>query len=134
MQTNDREKDKKKRKIRNDILLIAALLVFLVLVGLAFRFFRGKGDMVEVTVNGKLYATYSLLQDRTVEICTGEDGKNLLVIKDGKAYIETANCRDGICANHKPIYRQGESIVCLPHKVVITVKRAAAESAPDIVV
>ena len=134
MQTNDREKDKKKRKIRNDILLIAALLVFLVLVGLAFRFFRGKGDMVEVTVDGKLYATYSLLQDRTVEICTGEDGKNLLVIKGGKAYIETANCRDGICANHKPIYRQGESIVCLPHKVVVTAKCAAAENAPDIVV
>ncbi len=32
-----------------------------------------------------------------------------------------ADCPDGICANHKPIHKTGESIICLPHKVVVTV-------------
>ena len=88
-----------------------------------------------VEVDGNNYGTYALSIDRTIEIRTGEDGKelNLLVIKDGKAYVESATCRDGICAAHKPISRKGESIVCLPHKVVITVKRAGTNT-PDIVI
>lgn len=128
--------EKKKRKLRNDLILIGVLLVVLVLVGLAFWLFRGTGDAVIVEVDGKLYGTYLLSKDQTVEIRTGEDGKelNLLVIKDGKAFVETATCRDGICAAHSPIFREGESIVCLPHKVVITVKRTGGEAAPDIVI
>lgn len=128
--------EKKKRKLRNDLILIGVLLVVLVLVGLAFWLFRGTGDTVIVEVDGKLYGTYLLSKDQTVEIRTGEDGKelNLLVIKDGKAFVETATCRDGICAAHSPIFREGESIVCLPHKVVITVKRTGGEAAPDIVI
>lgn len=131
------EETKKKRKLRNDLILIAALVVVLVLAGLAFWLLRGEGDTVVVEVDGKTYGTYALSTDRTVEIRTGEGGKelNLLVIKDGKAYVETATCRDGICAAHSPIFRQGESIVCLPHKVVITVKRTGTgdETGPDIV-
>ena len=126
---------KKKHKLRNDLILIGALLVVLVLAGLAFWLLRGTGDTVVVEVDGEIYGTYALSTDRTVEIRTGEDGKelNLLVIKDGKAFVKTATCRDGICAAHKPISREGESIVCLPHKVIITVKSTGGESAPDIV-
>lgn len=128
--------EKKKRKLRNDLILIGVLLVVLVLVGLAFWLFRGTGDTVIVEVDGKVFGTYSLSKNQTVEIHTGEGGKelNLLVIKDGKAFVETATCHDGICAAHSPIFREGESIVCLPHKVVITVKRTGGEAAPDIVI
>lgn len=128
--------EKKKRKLRNDLILIGVLLVVLVLVGLAFWLFRGTGDTVIVEVDGKFYGTYLLSKDQTVEIRTGEGGKelNLLVIKGGKAFVETATCHDGICAAHSPIFREGDSIVCLPHKVVITVKRTGGEAAPDIVI
>ena len=44
-----------------------------------------------------------------------------------------ASCPDGICAAHKPISREGESIVCLPHRVVITVRTVEDEGGPDIV-
>ncbi|MBE6530062.1 MAG: NusG domain II-containing protein [Ruminococcaceae bacterium] len=131
--------EKKKRKLRNDLILIGVLLVVLVLVGLAFWLFRGTGDTVIVEVDGKVFGTYSLSKNQTVEIHTGEGGKelNLLVIKDGRAFVETATCRDGICAAHAPISREGESIVCLPHKVVITVKRSenkvSEENVPDII-
>ena len=59
----------------------------------------------------------------TKDIITGEKGENLnrLIIKDGKAYMETATCPDGICVNHNPIFRDGESIVCLPNGVVVTI-------------
>ena len=133
-QTNKPEKQLKKRKIRNDLILIGSLIALLALIGLMFWLLRGEGDTVVVEVDGKVVGTYALDVDRTVEIRTGDGGKelNLLVIKDGKAYVETATCPDGICATHRPISRQGESIVCLPHKVVITVKLAGGDG-PDIV-
>lgn len=121
--------------MRNDLILIAALLVILSSVGLAFYFFRGEGDVVAVEIDGKPYGTYTLSENRTVEIRTGEGGEelNLLVIKDGKAFVETATCPDGICAAHKPIFREGESIVCLPHRVVVTVRTTSDKDAPDVV-
>ena len=70
--------------------------------------------------------------DRVEDIHTGKDGLNRLVIKDGKAWVETASCPDGICAAHKPIHREGESIVCLPNKVVITVSTATAATNPTL--
>jgi hypothetical protein len=35
--------------------------------------------------------------------------------------MEAADCRDQICVHHIPISGSGESIICLPHKLVVTV-------------
>ena len=113
------------KKRRNDLILIGILLAVLVLAGLAFFLLREEGDRVKVTVDGEEYGTYPLSEDTVVEIRTGKDGEELnrLIIRDGKAFVERATCPDGICSNHRPISRDGESIVCLPHKVVITVEQ-----------
>ncbi len=125
-----------KRKLRNDLIFIGVLLAALILVGLAFFLLRGEGDSVVVTVDGEIFGTYSLSEDTAVDIRTGENGEQLnrLIIRDGKAFVEIATCPDGICAGHKPISRQGESIVCLPHKVVVAVRRAQSDNAPDVVI
>lgn len=122
------------RKHRNDVLFIAVLLLLVSLAGAAFFFLRGEGDTVTVSVDGKHYGTYPLHTDLTLSIRTGDGGdqENVLVIRDGKAYVESATCPDGICAAHKPISREGESIVCLPHRVVITVHTSEGEE-PDII-
>ena len=124
------------RLFKNDICFIALLLLIVSALGLCFYLFREEGDEVVVTVNGEVFGTYSLAEDMVVEIRTGEQGceYNRLVIRDGKAYVEAATCPDGICAEHKPISREGESIVCLPHRVVITVRTTEPEEAPDIIV
>lgn len=124
------------RLFRNDMIFIAALLLIVSLCGLCFYLFRGEGDKVVVTVDGETFGSYSLSEDIRVEIRTGPEHEelNVLVIKDGQAYVETATCPDGICSGHKPIKREGESIVCLPHKVVITVYATEENDAPDIVV
>ena len=123
------------RVIKHDVIFIVSLLLAVSLLGLGFYLFRGEGDTVTVTVDGEPFGTYRLSQNRTVEIRTGEGGSQLnrLIVQDGKAYIEYASCPDGICAAHKPISRRGESIVCLPHRVVVTVHTADHAAEPDIV-
>ena len=129
------QRDLPSAKIKNDIIFIIALLAAVSLIGLAFFIFRDEGDKVTVTVDGAIYGEYSLGTNVRVDIRTGDDmsESNVLIIKDGKAYVESATCPDGICASHKPISREGESIVCLPHKVVITVDTVEESEAPDIV-
>ena len=122
----------KKRRIRNDIIFIAALVLISGLTGLCFYLFRGDADVASVTVDGKPYGEFSLSENRTVEIVS-ENGRNVLVIKDGEARVESASCPDGICSAHKPISRDGESIVCLPNKVVITVETAGGKDVPDVI-
>ena len=123
-----------KRTIRNDIILIVSLLL-IASIGILYLFvFRDKGDTVKITVNGENYGTYSLNQDQVIDICQGENNEtqNRVIISKGKASMEYATCPDGICVDHAPIYRDGESIVCLPQKVVVTVITDKTDG-PDII-
>ncbi len=110
-----------KSKIRNDLILIGIILAISVILFIALKLSSKKGNIIEVTVEGKTVASYNIKENARFEIKTKGDHINTLVIKDGKAYIEYADCRDKICQNHKPISLEGESIICLPHKVTITV-------------
>ena len=46
------------RKVKNDIIFVAVLLAIVLLAGLVVLFARGEGDMVEVTVGGKIFGEY----------------------------------------------------------------------------
>ena len=123
------------KKIKNDIILVSVLVGVVLLAILGLLLFRKDGNTVKVTIDGKLFGEYSLDKDQTVEI-KSDKGTNLLVIKDGKAYVESASCPDGICSSHKPISYGGESIICLPNKVVIEVKTKDTneqKAQPDII-
>ena len=66
--------------------------------------------------------TLPLSEDTEVTIEGVDGGENLLVIQDGTAKIESASCPDGICVRHYAISRDGESIICLPNRVVVTIR------------
>ncbi len=121
------------KKLRNDIILITAIVLIALGSLAALLLFRGAGDMVSVSVDGEVIAEYPLAEDREVEI-KSDGGYNLLIIEGGKARVERASCPDGICAAHRPISRDGESIICLPNKVVIEAHaRSADDGTPDVI-
>lgn len=117
------------------MILIGVLVLTLSLAGLLWYTCRPEGDTVVVMVNGEVYGTYSLSETVTVDICTGEkaDRHNVMVIEDGRVRVQSASCPDGICAGHKPIHRDGESIVCRPHRLVITVHATDESQQPDVI-
>ena len=118
-------------KLKGDIIFISLLLGLLLAAGALITLTAVEGDLVEVYIDGVLSESYSLGEDLTVDIA-GVGGVNRLRVKGGEATIEYADCPDGICESHRPISRSGESIVCLPHKVVVTVKSAKGANAPDV--
>lgn len=118
----DEMKTKERRKPRlADILLMVGLALAGAFI-LLMAFLMGQGGaFAEVRVNGSIYGTYALSEDRTVEI-KGEGGNNLLVIKNGKASMSEADCPDKLCVRQGEISLKGQSIICLPHKVVVEIK------------
>ena len=114
-----------------DLILLAVLLI----AGLSASFALSRsgtgGGQVTIKSAGKTIGTYSLKENRTLFItkdghisdCDGTDsqgetGYNILQIRDGKADMISADCHNHDCVNHRPISKDGENIICLPHKVV----------------
>ena len=46
---------------------------------------------------------------------------NLISVTDGTVVMESADCKDQICVRHRPISSDRESIICLPHRLVVMV-------------
>lgn len=122
---------------KNDIFLIVAVLVGALLLFLVMNL-AGKqtGNEIRIIVDGKEYGTYSLAEDRIIEV--NENGNyNRIQIKDGKAFMEEADCPDGYCKRQGKISGHTQTIVCLPHKLVVEVIRDEADEgtadAPDVI-
>lgn len=75
---------------------------------------------VEITVAGQPVERCSLDENREL-LVEGIGGTNRVVIRDGRVTVSEADCPDGICVRHRSISRSGQSIVCLPHRVCVTV-------------
>lgn len=56
---------------------------------------------------------------------------NLISITDGKVTMEAADCQDQICVHHKPIMSERESIICLPHKLVVEIEGRGGKTGAD---
>lgn len=63
--------------------------------------------------------------------CSGNSSYNLLCIAGGKVWMEEADCRDQICVHHKPVSGIHESIICLPHKLVIEMTGALSDDTQE---
>ncbi len=111
----------KKNFLRRDALLALSIAALSLGVLVCFSVFKKDGAYATVLVGGKVYARHPLSRDTVVEIST-EYGHNKLKIEQGKASIIYADCPDGLCINHAPISRGGESIVCLPNKLVVEIR------------
>lgn len=106
---------------KNDLCLIAALAAFaLILCGLQAVFSKG-GGTVTVIQDGENAAVYSLSSNQEITFYSEDGGYNILIIKDNEAYISDSDCPDKLCRQQGRIRKNGESIVCLPHRLVIEI-------------
>lgn len=108
---------------KKDILLAGSILLIALVMFAAMQIIgEKKGDQVQITVDGEVYGTYPLEKDQTIEVTEGEF-HNVIRIEDGQAYMQEADCPDGYCKEQGRISGQKQTIVCLPHKLVVEVIR-----------
>lgn len=111
----------KDKKLRNDIILAAAVIIAAAGIWLFTELTKEDGAFAVITVNGIETARYPLDTDAEIRLESENGGYNILVIKDGKADITEASCPDHVCVDQRAVSRTGEAITCLPNKTVITI-------------
>ncbi|SCZ76317.1 NusG domain II-containing protein [Acidaminobacter hydrogenoformans] len=115
---------------KTDIILIVVLAVVALGALGIMKLVQGRAAQVsdailaEIVVEGELYKTVDLSVPQVIEIRT-EKGYNFLKIENGQILMFEADCRDQICVNTAPADQPGDTIVCLPHEVVVQIKGTA---------
>ncbi len=75
------------------------------------------GDTVVVSENNEVVFEGSLFENRTIEL-----SGNTVEISGGEVRVTGADCKNQICVNHAPISKKGETIVCLPNRVIAEIR------------
>lgn len=135
--TNKRSKalDNKVR-LKRDIILVLSMVIIAAAAFLIINFAVKKdGSYAVIKVDGKVIKTLDLNSgETTIEVNGYQGGVNKVVINDGKVSMTEADCPDELCVKTGKISRVGETIVCLPHRVVVEIKGSLDDDSIDSVV
>lgn len=106
------------------------LAVLLVAAGLAISYYlsfgQTAGDELIINVDGEKFGSYSLFEDRDIVI--KQHGHiNKVTINDGIVSMSFSDCKGQDCVHQADISKTGESIICLPNKVVLEVAGGSTE-------
>ena len=88
-----------------------------------------EGACIVITQNGLEIGEYPLSEDADIHI-DWQGHSNLLLIREGRACMAEANCPDGYCMRQGQVHLAGQTIVCLPARLTVTVR---GEEGPDAV-
>lgn len=116
---------------KKDLILIGMLfLLALVLGGAVWLFHEPGGEKVRITLDGEEYAVLLLSEEQMFDIDT-QYGHNRICIQDGCVVMEEADCPDGYCRKQGAIKTSGQSIVCLPHRLVVEITGNSARKGDE---
>lgn len=103
---------------RDYIFIISAILTGLLLL-FCIKFNAKNGNLVRITVDGKLFCEKPLYQNCEIKI----NDTNIAVIENNCVFMKEANCPDKLCVKTGKAADCSKKIVCLPNKVVIEITK-----------
>lgn len=123
------------------IVCILVLISFFPVGMFSYVHAREAGNMssrlvATVTLNNKQIRQVVLTGNTKTEeftVYTKSGDYNTIEVNKDRIRIEKANCPDQICVRTGYISKAGQTIVCLPHRVVIEIHRTDRSEAPVIV-
>jgi hypothetical protein len=90
---------------------------------------KGSHHVAEIKQDGKVIRTIDLDKIDTAEEIkiTYKDGYNIIRIEKGRIRIVDADCPDKLCVKTGWITESGQSVICLPHKLIIKIQGGSKE-------
>ncbi len=98
---------------KGDVIIIISIALATIIGIAAIFVFSGEGSTVTIKQNNETVYSGSLYKDNEVSLST-----NTVVIKNGEVYMRDATCKNQVCVKHSKISSKGESIICLPNRVI----------------
>lgn len=108
---------------RRDIYLIIFICAaaFMIWAGIFLSKGSKYGKYAVISVNNVVIERLDLKKD-IVKTFTTNSGTNTVTIKNSECFGSDADCADRICAAHKKISRTGQTIICLPHRLIVEIE------------
>ncbi len=119
---------------KGDFILIALLIIGAVALSQWLGFSKAlAATEVQIVRDGEVIEKYVIDKNfsKTVDISYGEY-HNTIVIENGEVKMQEANCPDQLCVKSHAISKDGEMIVCLPHKLYVKMVANDSSDASDV--
>lgn len=103
---------------KRDLYLISVIILLAAVCRIAVMFMQKEnGDMLRISVDQEIYGEYDLKENQKISI--GET--NICEIKDGCVRMLKGDCPDQVCVHSTEISKNGQTIICMPNKVVLEI-------------
>ncbi len=112
---------------KSDRILVASVVIVAAVSAAYFGFVRSRTVPVVVVVTterGEAARENLGGEQRTITV-TGPVGKSIVEFQDSRVHMLWSDCPDKICIKMGWISQPGQIVVCMPNKVVISVRENA---------
>ncbi len=124
---NQEQPSEKTRRVKLGDIVVCAVVLLTAVVCAALFWTRQDAGSVRVSVDGQVLYTVALPAQREITLDCGVT----IVVDGASVYVSHSDCPDQHCVRAGAITQGGQTIVCLPNRVVV---RLATGGGPDIVV
>ncbi len=109
------------------ILLLTAAVIAMILFVINTQQRPENDKVVVITIDGVVTQTFDLSTDVPRYDIVSEFGHNIMQISNQTVRVTDADCPDKICVHTKSAKNIGDVIVCLPHRLIISIEEAAEQ-------
>ena len=104
-----------------DFIVIFSILLLALLISSSMLFFNlgQKSDSILILHDQQLLMELKLTSKPQVFNFSGTYGKMQVTYAKSGVSVTSSTCPDQICVLHNAIHKDGESIICIPNKVVV---------------
>lgn len=102
---------------KGDIITLVCIITVSIILIVSMFVFAKDGKTAVIKQDNTVCGEYSLQANNEIVL-----EQNTVTIKDGKVFISYADCPDKVCFKHSPISKRGETIICLPNKVIVEIR------------
>lgn len=107
---------------KSDILFIVLAALLIAGAFLAFEIVSNShGRTVVIEEGNEVVGSYRLSEDRTIPV-QGPLGISTVVIEHSEVYMADSPCANKVCIDMGKISEKGDSIICLPNRIYITIQ------------
>ncbi|MFA9398171.1 MAG: NusG domain II-containing protein [Clostridiaceae bacterium] len=104
-------------------------IIIIILLGISITLYLNlntkdiESKTLVIYLNNEIYKEVPLTSETSMEIPINSSyGYNLIKIENGVVSMEDSDCNNKICINSSEIENVSETIVCLPHKLVLKIQ------------
>lgn len=109
------------------------LIVLVSAAALSFRHFSSAELEAQIVVSGETVYTIDLSSVSEPYDITLNGGSVVVTVETDCIYFKSSDCPDKLCVNCGKLTKPGDSAVCVPEKVAVSVFGEKPSGSPDII-